>query len=286
MSNRVLGNLLGEHLQHIVFSLFAPGSAEDVLCGDANANLLERCCLRLGLLVFGILDGDRVVLALSGGGSRLLGLLLISGFLIGVVDFFIAFSGFLISNLLSHIHQSDAEKILTPLLPWNGLCSCSSETNAPNAVTLGSLNKQLVSSVQQHLLELLILGKLEVVATFHNAKLDWIPNCVTEGLDVSTQCLLILRGLCDEDLSGNVWVVEGLGFSVHHVLFGGVELDAGVVGVGEGTFLPLREDAVNAISYAEEVDWLRGIVGGRGSHGVDVARWLEVWYDVEWYVLW
>jgi len=270
MTHRVFSGFLGKHLEQIVLVV---GRIGDVLCSHVDASLLGSC-LELSWVLDRIF-GDGVVLALSGGDRRvedlwLLGFLL-GNFLIRFVDFLFGLVDFLISDLLSHIHQSNAEKILTPLLSWDGLRSRSSETNAPNTVILGSLNKQPISSIHQSLLELLILGKLEVIATFHNAKFDWIPNCVTEGLDASTQCLLILRGLCDENLSGDVWIVEGLGLAVHHVLFGGVELDVRVVGVGEGAFLPLREDAVDAISYAEKVDGLRGTVGSSGSHGVDVV---------------
>jgi hypothetical protein len=68
-----------------------------------------------------------------------------------------------------------------------------------------------------------------------------------------------------------VWVVEGKGFVVHHVLFGGVEGDVGEVGVGEGTFLKLGEDAVGTVSCAVEVDRLGSVFGSRGGHDVDVA---------------
>lgn len=50
--------------------------------------------------------------------------------------------------------------------------------------------------------------------------------------------------------------MEGLGFAVHHVLFGAVELDVGVVGVCKGAFCELRKDAVGVFVDAEEVDWL------------------------------
>ena len=55
-------------------------------------------------------------------------------------------------------------------------------------------------------------------------------------------------------MSGNVRTVEGLGFAVHHVLFGALELDVGVVRVFEGTFCELGEDAVGAFGGAKEVD--------------------------------
>jgi hypothetical protein len=179
------------------------------------------------------------------------------------------FSVFL-SNFLSDVHQSNAQKILSPLLLRHFLRTSSSETNTPDLVPFGSLNKKSVLGVQQHLLELVVLCELEIVAAFHNTAFDSIPDRIFEFLDIAAQSLLSLWICCDENFGGGVCVIEGLGFVVHHVLLGAVELDVRKVGISEGTFFMLREDAVRVFSCAEEVDWLGSVFGDGSSHDVDV----------------